>query len=202
MSQNQQTDEVIETLTEYYDPIAILFSSVNYNTENLTIELRRCGVKYNQLSGLVKEDLRLMGMTNDEAIKEILDELSSLSNQDRLYDSVLCNEFIPEKYSETVLKHSVEHLELMNNMLSLIQLKLQASFPNNVLLEDNVYASQFCLQLCDKISEKIGDIQAECTETKFVKPKNFRQRITLPILLATGAVVVVLVWQNKIHKFW
>uniref|UniRef100_A0A182QDH6 SAM domain-containing protein n=1 Tax=Anopheles farauti TaxID=69004 RepID=A0A182QDH6_9DIPT len=87
MSQTTQNEAENDLVTEYYDPVAILLSSVNYDTENLTDELRKCGVRYNQLSGLVEEDLQLMGMTNKTAIDEILTELSSLSNQNRLYDA-------------------------------------------------------------------------------------------------------------------
>lgn len=40
MDKMQQNGTESEAITEYYDPVAILLSSVNYDTENLTDVLR------------------------------------------------------------------------------------------------------------------------------------------------------------------
>uniref|UniRef100_A0A182T291 SAM domain-containing protein n=1 Tax=Anopheles maculatus TaxID=74869 RepID=A0A182T291_9DIPT len=198
MNGKLQNGTVNDVLTECYDPVAILLSSVNHDTENLTEELRQCGVRYNQLSGLVEEDLREMGLTNSTAIQEILSELSSLSNQKRLYDSVLRNEFNPQQYAQTVFNNSLEHVEAISCMIRLIQLKTKASFPHNVLLDDRFYASEFCLQLTDKINAKLDDIRSVLNEPAKRERTSRRKMMFLPLLLISGALVVAVVCRKSI----
>uniref|UniRef100_A0A182N444 SAM domain-containing protein n=1 Tax=Anopheles dirus TaxID=7168 RepID=A0A182N444_9DIPT len=203
MNQTMQNGVGNDLVTEYYDPVAILLSSVNYDTENLTDQLRICGVKYNQLSGLVEEDLQLMGMTNKKAIEEILCELSSLSNQKRLYDSVLRNEFKPTEYAETVFKNCSEHVEAIRCMMNLIQLKTQACFPQNVLLDERIYASEFSLQLCDKIEAKIEDIQSaqgakvDAGSKVCYNYKSFFRKISLPTIFISGVILFAFVHKRS-----
>ncbi|XP_050071211.1 uncharacterized protein LOC126559139 [Anopheles maculipalpis] len=190
-----------DVLTECYDPVAILLSSVNHDTENLTEVLRQCGVRYSQLSGLVEEDLREMGLTNSKAIKEILAELSSLSNQQRLYDRVLRDEFIPQRYAETVFKNSLEHLEAISCMIRLIQLKTQASFPHNVLLEDRFYTTDFCQQAIDKINVKLDDIRSALNEPAECERTSKRKVMFLPLILISGALAVGFVYRKSLPIF-
>uniref|UniRef100_A0A182TGJ9 SAM domain-containing protein n=1 Tax=Anopheles melas TaxID=34690 RepID=A0A182TGJ9_9DIPT len=200
MDKLQQNGTENEAITEYYDPVAILLSSVNYDTENLTDVLRQCGVKYNQLSGLVEEDLRLMGMSNSKAIEEILSELSTLSNQTRLYDSVLRNEFNPNEYAQTVFKNSSEHVEAIRCMIELVKLKTQTNFPQNVLLDDRFYASEFSLQAVDKIAAKLTDIQsvlneqAECENASTSQSRT--KKLGLTILLVSSAVLFAVLYRK------
>uniref|UniRef100_A0A182VZ60 SAM domain-containing protein n=1 Tax=Anopheles minimus TaxID=112268 RepID=A0A182VZ60_9DIPT len=199
MNQTQQNGSDNDVLTECYDPVAILLSSVNHDTENLTEVLRQCGVKYNQLSGLVEEDLRQMGLSNDKAIEEILSEISTLSNQQRLYDSVLRNEFNPQEYAETVCSNSLRHMEAMSYMVRLIQLKTKAFFPHNVILDERFYASQFCLELTDKIKAKLTDIKSVLDNTaKPDRPRSLKRKISLPLILITGAVMIALVYKKTV----
>ncbi|XP_052902974.1 uncharacterized protein LOC128310388 [Anopheles moucheti] len=197
MSQPVQNGTDNDVLTECYDPVAILLSSVNHDTENLTEVLRQCGVKYNQLSGLVEEDLRQMGMSNSMAIKEILSEISTLSNQQRLYDSVLLNEFRPQEYVETVCTNSTEHMAVMSCMMRLIHLKTKASFPHNVLLDDRYYSSEYCLQQTEKIKEKLDDIYSCINITaNRERSRSFKRKIGLPLMLIAGALVLSLVYKK------
>uniref|UniRef100_A0A182M5Z4 SAM domain-containing protein n=1 Tax=Anopheles culicifacies TaxID=139723 RepID=A0A182M5Z4_9DIPT len=199
MNQTLQNGTNNDVLTECYDPVAILLSSVNHDTENLTEVLRQCGVKYNQLSGLVEEDLRLMGMSNDKAIQEILSEISTLSNQQRLYDSVIRNEFNPEEYSQTVCSNSVQHMEAMSFMIRLILLKTKVSFPQNVLLEERIYASEFCLQLTDKIKAKLTDIESVLNNTvEQERPRSLKRNISIPLIVISGAVILALVYRRAV----
>ncbi|XP_040161267.1 uncharacterized protein LOC120898881 [Anopheles arabiensis] len=199
MDKMQQNGTESEAITEYYDPVAILLSSVNYDTENLTDVLRQCGVKYNQLSGLVEEDLRLMGMSNSKAIEEILSELSTLSNQTRLYDSVLRNEFNPNEYAQTVFKNSSEHVEAIRCMIELVKLKTQTNFPQNVLLDDRFYASEFSLQAVDKIAAKLTDIQSvlnEQAECDNAPSQLSTRKLGLTILLVSSAVLLAVLYRK------
>ncbi|XP_049284204.1 uncharacterized protein LOC125764239 [Anopheles funestus] len=199
MSEMLQNGSANDALTECYDPVAILLSSVNHDTENLTEVLRQCEVKYNQLSGLVEEDLRQMGLTNSQAIQEILSEISTLSNQQRLYDSVLRNEFQPQEYTQTVCSNTLNHMEAMSCMIRLIQLKTKASFPHNMLLDDRFYASEFCLQLTDKIKQKLDDIHSCLNQTP--KSRSLKRKISLPLVLISGAVLLALVYKKAISIF-
>ncbi|XP_035897417.1 uncharacterized protein LOC118505567 [Anopheles stephensi] len=204
MSGMQQNGTENDVLTECYDPVAILLSSINHDTENLTEVLRQCGVRYNQLSGLVEEDLREMGLTNSKAIQEILSELSMLSNQARMYDSVLRDEFNPQRYAQTVFKNSLEHLEAISCMLRLVELKTQASFPHNVLLQNRYYASEFCLQLTGKINAKLDDIQSVLNEPAECdgKPRSFkRNRMFLPLIVLSGTVMLAFVYRKSTSLF-
>ncbi|XP_053667614.1 uncharacterized protein LOC128717963 [Anopheles marshallii] len=199
MSQPVQNGTDNDVLTECYDPVAILLSSVNHDTENLTEVLRQCGVKYNQLSGLVEEDLRQMGMSNSKAIEEILSEISTLSNQERLYDSVLRNEFQPQEYVETVCRNSMEHMEVMSCMMRLIHLKTTASFPYNVLLDERHYASGYCLHQTKKIKEKLDEIHSYVDLTENCEgSRSFKRKIGLPLMLIAGAVVLSLVYKKTV----
>ncbi|XP_050100382.1 uncharacterized protein LOC126581020 [Anopheles aquasalis] len=194
-------EESIDNSPEFYDPVAIFLSSVNYSTENLTDELKKCSVTYDQLSGLVEEDLRLMGMKSDLAIKEILSELSQLSKQRRMYDRVLGTEFQPVEYTKTVDRNTVEHLENIKMLIRLTQLKLKRTVPENVLLDNHVYASEISLELCAKILNRLGDIQAilgpdqPSAESKL---KSWIRQATLPVMLLSGVLLVSLYWKRHV----
>ncbi|XP_035780659.1 uncharacterized protein LOC118460449 [Anopheles albimanus] len=191
-------EENVESGPEFYDPVAIFLSSVNYSTENLTDELKKCSVTYDQLSGLVEEDLRLMGMKSDLAIKEILSELSELSKQQRMYDRVLKTEFQPDEYVKTVDRNTVEHLESLKMLIRLTQLKLKRTIPNNVLLDNHVYASELVLKLCGKIQDRLEDIQAVLgPDQTYVKSK--RKSWTLPVIFLSGVLLVTICWKRNLH---
>uniref|UniRef100_A0A182IZF5 SAM domain-containing protein n=1 Tax=Anopheles atroparvus TaxID=41427 RepID=A0A182IZF5_ANOAO len=193
MEQKESENEDNCISTEYYDPVAIVLSSLNYNTENLTDNLRKCAVTYDQLSGLVEEDLRLMGMTKSNAIEEILAEISQLSNQKRMYDSVIRNEFAPGEYAQTVSKNSAAHLQTMNLFLNILQSKLELFFPNNILLEDTIYSSEWSLKLCDKINAKLNEIEGVIKEEKELKTTKISARkIGVSLILLSGAIALTI----------
>ncbi|XP_058062905.1 uncharacterized protein LOC131212866 [Anopheles bellator] len=186
-----------EVVSEYYDPVAILLSSGHYDTKNLTDELKKCSVTYDQVSGLEAEDLRLMGITNENAIKEILSDLSELVNQRRMYDSVLQHEFDPCQYATTICQNTSDHLESMRMLIKLMQLRFRLSFPNNVLLDDRYYATEMSLSLCDRICERLDNM---CTVSVGVnassKRKTWMPKLTVPLVLLSG-VFVFTVWLKQ-----
>ncbi|XP_058116545.1 uncharacterized protein LOC131287188 [Anopheles ziemanni] len=199
MEDEEQYEE--QTFVECYDPVAIVLSSIHHDTENLTEQLRKCAVTYDQLSGLVEEDLRLMGMTNSKAIQDVLSEVSQLSNQRRLYDGVLRDEFVPEEYVQTVSTNCTAHLRSINVMMNLIQLKLFINFPNNLLLDDTIYSSEWCLKLCEKINAKLGDIERVVKEEdKRKTKKTFVRKVGFSIMLLSGAIVFTFCCKNSISK--
>ncbi|XP_055616999.1 uncharacterized protein LOC129762595 isoform X3 [Toxorhynchites rutilus septentrionalis] len=72
--------------TDFFDPIAALLSSIGGEAENLTEELRKYGIKYEHLSGLVDEDLTILGLKNTKIREEVLAEISCLPNQVEHYE--------------------------------------------------------------------------------------------------------------------
>ncbi|XP_052864914.1 uncharacterized protein LOC128271421 [Anopheles cruzii] len=195
---NGNGDDALEELvSEYYDPVAILLSSIHYDTKNLTDELKKCSVTYDQLSGLEAEDLRLMGMTNENAIKEILSDLCELLNQRRMYGSVLQHEFDPYQYATTICQNTSDHLESMRMLVRLMQLNFSVTFPNNVLLDDRYYATEMSLSLCDRICERLDGM---CTvlggADASSKRKAWMPKFTVPLVLLSG-VFVLTAWLKR-----
>uniref|UniRef100_A0A2M4ATC4 Uncharacterized protein n=1 Tax=Anopheles triannulatus TaxID=58253 RepID=A0A2M4ATC4_9DIPT len=195
-------EESGENFVDPYDPVAIFLSSVNYNTENLTDELKKCSVTYDQLSGLVEEDLRLMGMKSDLAIKEILSALSEFPKQRRMYDRVVREEFQPLEYTKTVDANTVEHLENIKILIRLMKLKLECTIPQNVLLDNHVYASKVSLKLCDKIHDRLGMIQAvlDPDQTSVQsKQQSWIRQATLPVIFLSGVLLLSICWKRSLQ---
>ncbi|XP_049532648.1 uncharacterized protein LOC125949556 [Anopheles darlingi] len=200
----EDSEEIPEESPEDYtavgcDPVATFLTSVKCSTNNLNEELKKCSLTYDQISGLVEEDLRLMGVKSDLAIKEILSESSQLPKQRRMYDRVLRTEFHPLEYAETVARNTVEHLESIKVLLNLTQLKLKGTIPENVLLDNHIYASEVSLKLCDRIHDRLSDIQAIVDPNQTTVPNkrtSWIQQVTLPVIFLSGVLLVSICWKR------
>lgn len=95
-------------------------------------------------------------------------------------------------------RNTVEHLESLKMLIRLTQLKLKRTIPNNVLLDNHVYASELVLKLCGKIQDRLEDIQAVLgPDQTYVKSK--RKSWTLPVIFLSGVLLVTICWKRNLH---
>ncbi|XP_055616997.1 uncharacterized protein LOC129762595 isoform X1 [Toxorhynchites rutilus septentrionalis] len=143
--------------TDFFDPIAALLSSIGGEAENLTEELRKYGIKYEHLSGLVDEDLTILGLKNTKIREEVLAEISCLPNQVEHYEIALKTLDL-HNYIQGVLSKVSSHTETLNALLGLIQLRIDCQHVENVLIERDKYAAAEARTLCRRLHERTAYI--------------------------------------------
>lgn len=84
-------------------------------------------------------------------------------------------------------------------MIELVKLKTQTNFPQNVLLDDRFYASEFSLQVVDKIAAKLTDIQSvlnEQAECENAPSQLGTRKLGLTLLLVSSAVLLAVLYRK------
>ncbi|XP_053698523.1 uncharacterized protein LOC128745472 [Sabethes cyaneus] len=166
---NDDDDEALVEMTDFYDPIAALLSSIGGEAENLTEELRKYGIKYEHLSGLCDEDLALMGMKNKKIRNEVLSEISSLPNQMDHYD-IAMKSLNVKTYVRNVLQNVAAQVDNLNAMLLLTKLRISAQHVENVQVAENKYASQVAVSVCQKLYTKTAELEDLVDQLKQGEP--------------------------------
>ncbi|XP_029733713.1 uncharacterized protein LOC109427357 [Aedes albopictus] len=160
-----EDDDGLVEMTDFYDPIAALLSSIGGEAENLTEELRKYDIKYEHLSGLCDEDLVVLGLKNKRIREEVLAEIAVLPNQMDHYDQAMKTINIQD-YAREILKNAQSHLDSLGALLTLTQLRLSAQHVDNVQIEDDKYASEAAVSLCEKLALKSSEIDQFIKELK------------------------------------
>lgn len=160
-----EDDDGLVEMTDFYDPIAALLSSIGGEAENLTEELRKYDIKYEHLSGLCDEDLVVLGLKSKKIREEVLAEIAVLPNQMDHYDQAIKSLNIQD-YARDILTNVQSHLDSLCALLTLTQLKLSAQHVENVQIENDKYASEAAVSICEKLSMKSGEIEQFIKELK------------------------------------
>ncbi|XP_058467972.1 uncharacterized protein LOC131440585 [Malaya genurostris] len=199
----ENEDDRLVEITDFYDPIAALLSSIGGEAENLTEELRSYGIKYEHLSGLCDEDLKILGLKNEKNRQEVLAEISCLPNQIEHYD-IATRVLDDHGYTKEVLQNISTHLDSLTALLSLTHLRISTSHVNDVQISENKYASEVGLRICHKVNTRTVELEnliADIKLKKFckLKPKTLKcmsiskmyamDKVLLPTLLIGTALV-------------
>lgn len=169
-----EDDDGLVEMTDFYDPIAALLSSIGGEAENLTEELRKYEIKYEHLSGLCEEDLIVMGLKNKKIRDEVLIDIAALPNQIEHYDLAM-KSINTQDYIHEVLSNAQKHLESMTALLTLTQLKISTHHVDNVQVEENKYASEVAVSVCEKLATKCSEIE------QFVKDLKQGRFLRIPV---------------------
>lgn len=79
-------------------------------------------------------------------------------------------------YTRGILKNTLSHLDSLAALLTLTQLKLSAQHVENVQIEDDKYASEAAVSICQKLAIKSQEIEhfiKELRKGRFDKKKGF-----------------------------
>lgn len=71
-----------------------------------------------------------------------------------------------QDYAREILKNAQSHLDSLGALLTLTQLRLSAQHVDNVQIEDDKYASEAAVSLCEKLALKSSEIDQFIKELK------------------------------------
>lgn len=181
-------------VTDIFDPIAALLSSVGGEAENLTEELRKYGIRYEHLSGLSDEDLTILGMKSKKSRQEVLAEIIDLPNQMEHYDGEMIKHNA-HSYVSNALCNVTKYLDSLNTLLNLTLEKLQYHHVENVEINETNCASEVAVAVSKKLYMKTVDLRNMLEDVRCGKISEVKQtevRTEKQSFLA-GIMVVVFV---------
>lgn len=125
-------------------------------------------INHKNLSSLNDKDLQLLGIKNPEVRKEMLEEFSQMINQDPHYMKVRAATNI-NQYNDVVLTNVYKHLSNLRKSLSAVLLNLYARPAENILINQNTYASTLVLKTLDEFNRNINIMEKKLLELQYGK---------------------------------
>jgi hypothetical protein len=111
------------------------------------------------------EDLELLGLKNQKSQQKLLNSLADLPNQTPHFDNVV-NNLNAENYKSQVLEDISSHLNNLKTSLMVAEIKFGIMSPEDILLGDQLYASDIVLKTLDQMLVSTEKLEWALNELK------------------------------------
>lgn len=177
----------------FVDPISSLLSSFGPEIEQTINAFKSQGLEYSTLSGLNKDDLMLLGISNQDIQEKMLKDFGSLpGSQETHFDKTL-REIDLVLYEDNLIQNIEEHFTTMKTLLTATHLKLSIVSIQDVIVNDRKFSSDVILKVVNRMIEYSEQICSTVYLPKREKSlKDFKRKLTIKNYLKTFARVGIL----------